>query len=295
MTILYILYLLLMVVNPRIVRYIRGEAPSLLSPWTSSTQPPPSESKEHVTDDGVEMRPVPLDAENGQPSPQRSEMLEEGERPATPADGENGGDDDDGPKSLWSRITALLSKPMELALAVTIPDCRTPQWENWYMATFGMSIVWIGVLSFLMVDFATRAACVLHVPELVIGLVVLSVGTSVPDALSSIIVAKQGQGNMAVCNALGSNIFNILLGLGLPWWIRAAIDGKDYPVPGFAQIGEPLLLLVLYLCLFIGIIKYGRWKLSPKVGWALLACQAIYTLWTLARNLPTGHPIISFR
>ena len=65
---------------------------------------------------------------------------------------------------------------MVFMLEWTIPDCREPRWETWYIGTFTMSIVWIGLLSFFMVDFATRAACVLHIEEIVIGLVVLSVG-----------------------------------------------------------------------------------------------------------------------
>ena len=99
---------------------------------------------------------------------------------------------------------------------------------------------------------------------------------------------------LQVCNALGSNIFNILLGLGLPWWIRVGIDGAPYPVPGLQQIGEPLGLLIAYLVIFMVIIYCGKWKLSPKVGWALLFFQAVYTIWTLLRNLPAGHPVISF-
>ena len=184
---------------------------------------------------------------------------------------------------------------MEVALALTVPDCREERWARWYFVTFGMSIAWIGLLSFVMVDFASRAACVLGVSELVIGLVVLSVGTSVPDALSSVIVARQGQGDMAVCNALGSNIFNILLGLGLPWWVRVLMDGgTPYPVPDLAAIGEPIGLLLLYLTLFLGIIIAGKWKLSPKVGYALLGCQLVYTSWTLLRHLPSSAPIIHF-
>lgn len=69
------------------------------------------------------------------------------------------------------------------------------------MATFTMSIVWIGILSFIMVDFGARAGCVLGVPGLVMGLVVLAAGTSVPDALSSVLVARLGQGDMAVVRA----------------------------------------------------------------------------------------------
>ena len=98
----------------------------------------------------------------------------------------------------------------------------------------------------------------------------------------------------AVCNALGSNIFNILLGLGLPWWVKALMDGQPYAVPGMADVGEPLGLLFCYLLLFISILAFGRWKLSPRVGWTLLACQLVYTSWTLLRHLPSDAPIIHF-
>ena len=134
----------------------------------------------------------------------------------------------------------------------------------------------------------------LYVPELLIGLVVLSVGTSVPDALASVIVARQGQGNMAVCNAVGSNIFNICLCLGLPWLVKAAAEGVPYGVPDFAEVGEPLLILILYLALWIGIIKIGGWKLSPNVGIALMVAQGFYTTWTLLRNVPVDAPIIDW-
>lgn len=162
------------------------------------------------------------------------------------------------------------------------------------MATFAMSVFHIGVFSFIMVDFATRAACIAHVPELIVGMIILAVGTSVPDALASIIVAKQGQGNMAVSNAIGSNIFNILLGLGLPWCIKALVDGKAYPVPDFGMVGEPLILLLVYVMLFMLVVVMGGWRLSRSVGIALLACQFVYTTWTVLRNFPSGSPVIGF-
>ena len=63
---------------------------------------------------------------------------------------------------------------------------------------------------------------------------------------------------------------------------------------GFDAIGEPLLILLLYLALFFGIIVAGGWRLSPRVGVALLVCQSFYTLWTLARHLPSGRPLLDF-
>jgi Ca2+/Na+ antiporter len=98
-----------------------------------------------------------------------------------------------------------------------VPDCTNERYADWYVGTFVMSIFWIGFLSFVMCDFSIRVGCVLGIPGLLMGLVFIAAGTSVPDALSSVAVGKSGMGDMAVANVLGSNIFNILLGLGLPW------------------------------------------------------------------------------
>ena len=60
---------------------------------------------------------------------------------------------------------------------------------------------------------------------MVMGLTVLAAGTSVPDLLSSVIVARMGaEGDMAVSSYIGSNIFDILVGLPLPWLIFALVQ-----------------------------------------------------------------------
>ena len=118
-------------------------------------------------------------------------------------------------------IVRLLSWPLVTLFRYTVPCCTSPGWEKYYMVTFMMSIVWIGIASMVMVDFASRAGCFVGIPGIVMGLIIIAAGTSVPDALSSVLVARNGQGDMAVANVLGSNVFNILLGLGCPWLIKA--------------------------------------------------------------------------
>lgn len=61
------------------------------------------------------------------------------------------------------------------------------------------------------------------IPDTVMGLTFVAAGVSVPDALSSLAVIKEGLGDMAVSNAVGSNVFDILVCLGLPWFIQTAI------------------------------------------------------------------------
>lgn len=63
----------------------------------------------------------------------------------------------------------------------------------------------------------------LGIPDTVMGLTFVAAGVSIPDALSSIAVIKEGYGDMAVSNAVGSNVFDILVCLGLPWLIQTTI------------------------------------------------------------------------
>jgi sodium/potassium/calcium exchanger 4 len=56
-----------------------------------------------------------------------------------------------------------------------------------------------------------------------LGLTFVAAGTSFPDFLASMLVAKKGLADMAVSNAFGSNIFDLLLGLGLPWWMQTGV------------------------------------------------------------------------
>ena len=77
--------------------------------------------------------------------------------------------------------------------------------------TFISAIIWVGIYSYLMVWWATEVGCALGIPDAVMGLTFLAAGTSVPDLLTSVIVARQGKGDMAVSSSIGSNIFVSLI------------------------------------------------------------------------------------
>ena len=60
----------------------------------------------------------------------------------------------------------------------------------------------------------------LGIPDTIMGLTFIAAGVSVPDALGGVAVVREGNGDMAVSNAIGSNVFDILMCLGLPWFIK---------------------------------------------------------------------------
>lgn len=111
----------------------------------------------------------------------------------------------------------LLVLPLVAVMTFTIPDVQRPGLGKWCYVSFFMSIAWIGAFAYLMVTWAEIIGNTIGIPSVIMGLTILAAGTSVPDLLSSVIVARRGNGDMAVSSSIGSNIFDILVGLPVPW------------------------------------------------------------------------------
>ena len=202
----------------------------------------------------------------------------------------SGGDGDDDKPSIAGRVLWVLGLPYQGLYRITVPDCRKERFEKWYALTFVMSIFWIGVLSYAMLFFSKKAGCIIGIPQIVMGLVVISAGTSVPDALASIFVAKNGQGDMAVSNVLGSNVFNIFLGLGLPCLIYTAVWWTPYTSMQMQDplaLLEPIIILFVYIFLLLGVMLFSGWRLYPKVGYVLILLDLLFIAWSLLTH-PLG-------
>ena len=186
-------------------------------------------------------------------------------------------------ESWYGWIIWAIGLPYYVAFFLTVPDCTKPFWNKFYLLTFGGSIFWIALLSYFMVDWANKIGCILGIDPAIMGLTFLAAGTSVPDALSSVMVAREGLGDMAVSNAIGSNVFDILLGLGLPWLLATCIftPGKAIVVSSAGLIFFiTFLFVVLLLC--VGMIALGRWRLFWWMGVILIMCYDVYVIIAIA-------------
>jgi len=117
------------------------------------------------------------------------------------------------------------SLPFEIAFRRTMPNVLEDASKGRYKITALIAMIWIGVLTWLVVDIAERTANCVGIDANLTGVTILAVGSSLPDLFSSIIVAKEGKGEMAVANALGSNIFDILICLGVPFSLKSLTNG----------------------------------------------------------------------
>ncbi|CAB1337552.1 unnamed protein product [Coregonus sp. 'balchen'] len=177
------------------------------------------------------------------------------------------------------RVRWLVSWPLCLLLCCTIPNCVLPRWSRWYLLTFLASTLWIALFSYLMVWMVTVISFTLGIPEVVMGITFLAAGTSVPDCMASLIVARQGMGDMAVSNSIGSNIFDVLLGLGFPWFLRTLV--VDYGSVVFINSKGLVYSVVLLLgSVFLTVLSVhlNRWWLDRRLGLCLMMFYAIFLL-----------------
>lgn len=133
-----------------------------------------------------------------------------------------------------------------------------------------IGFVFLIVSADILVDGSSGIAKKFHIPEIIIGLTIVSIGTSMPELFVSITSALEGHSDMAIGNIIGSNISNLLLILGLSAIIKPVIFQKEtrmYEIPMclfFSIIlmmfcnsenaisrAEAIILLILF-CIFLG-------------------------------------------
>ncbi len=174
---------------------------------------------------------------------------------------------------IYFRVTALVSRIMGLF---------TGDPEKSYWRAFVVSIGFIALLSYFLVEYAVVFADALNVPPIIVALTVLAAGTSVPDLFASVVVARQGRGDMAVANAVGSNVFDILIGLGLPWILVLIFQGGTISV-GTADLFTSTLILLGTVVLLFVFLTTGH-RLSRAEGGILILAYIIYVIWVWFGN-----------
>ena len=130
------------------------------------------------------------------------------------------------------------------------------------------------------VDGAAGIAKNLKIPSIIIGLTVVAMGTSAPEAAVSVTAALSGQNGMSIGNCLGSNIFNLLVVLGVavimrPVPVKAVTVKKDYPYS---------LLVTLVLLFLMGDVLFGRDGRLSRVDGGILLAFFVFFLFYLIKD-----------
>lgn len=189
----------------------------------------------------------------------------------------------------WMTAEAMRQRNASLACGTSDPLEQEYSDELPPAMSTGKALFWLalGMLvllgsSRLLVWGAVNIAQWFGIPDLIIGLTIVAIGTSLPELAASVMSALKNEHDIAIGNVLGSNMFNLLAVLGMPGLIMpAGVDAdvlsRDYPV----MIGLSILLFAMAY----GFRKPGR--VTRTEGTVLLLGYAAY-LWLLYLGLDSA-------
>uniref|UniRef100_A0A4W2GTB5 Solute carrier family 24 member 2 n=1 Tax=Bos indicus x Bos taurus TaxID=30522 RepID=A0A4W2GTB5_BOBOX len=195
---------------------------------------------------------------------------------------ETGEDEEDQPLSLaWpsdprKQVTFLIVLPIVFPLWITLPDVRKPSSRKFFPITFFGSISWIAVFSYLMVWWAHQVGETIGISEEIMGLTILAAGTSIPDLITSVIVARKGLGDMAVSSSVGSNIFDITVGLPLPWLLYTVIHRFQPVAVSSNGLFCAIVLLFIMLLFVILSIALCKWRMNKVLGFIMFGLYFVF-------------------
>jgi cation:H+ antiporter len=166
--------------------------------------------------------------------------------------------------------TGLLEK------AANEPEALLPPGRAWLSFIIGLVVLIIS--SKILVSGAVHTAKVLGVSELVIGLTIVAVGTSLPELAASVASAMRGHTDIALGNIIGSNLFNLLVVIAIPGIVETqalepAILSRDY-------LSMTLLTVFLAAAIFVSRMRSksapGHAYLGRTLGTLLVSSYALY-------------------
>lgn len=159
-----------------------------------------------------------------------------------------------------------------------------------------MIIVQIGLLmlGFIMlvkgadwfVEGTSKFARKLGIPQLVVGLTIVAMGTSAPEAAVSITAALKGTGDIAIGNVVGSNILNILIILGITAVITSVAIQKST-----LKIEIPYMLVVTVMLILMGLTGECVSKMEGVLLWVMFVAYLVYLFLLAKKGTQEDEPV----
>ena len=155
------------------------------------------------------------------------------------------------------------------------------------LATLSLAVCHISAACYVMAESVIHIADHFHMNTFFVAVIVAAAATSVPDTLISFKSAMKGKHDDSVANAVGSNIFDICVCLGLPLFAYTLLYGPVV-IPQTAGVTELRIMLLILSLLVIGILllpKIGKWTAASFLfGYIFYAsyswCSGLGMAWT---------------
>lgn len=192
----------------------------------------------------------------------------------------------DGQLSMFDALMLLTTLIIMITFLATSSENQEEQ-DDTSKSTLPMSLLWtiLGLIlllvsSNILVDSSVKLAKLFGVSDLVIGLTIVAIGTSLPELAASITGALKHHTDLAIGNVVGSNIFNTLGVIGIPGLIQT------YRIPSEALTRDfPIMLCLTALLFIVALITHKGKGMHRLSGVTLLACFVAFQVTLYIQNV----------
>jgi Ca2+/Na+ antiporter len=196
--------------------------------------------------------------------------------------------------SIFEKFWYFFTWPVRFLLHFTIPDPM--KHKRLYPLSFIMCIVWIAGMSWIVFWMVVILGDTFRIPDPIMGMTFLAFGGCMPEAISAVIVARKGSGQMGVSNALGANCLAVVFSLGFPWFIRTMVDGVatgwDTAYIRIYSYGVEftLIAIIFAVCLLYAVVAAAGYKLRKTVGAILFVLYLGFAAFAILVELDVLFP-----
>ena len=150
-------------------------------------------------------------------------------------------------------------------------------WVNLILVALGLTGIIFG--GKIVVNNASKIAMALGMSEMLVGLTIVAIGTSLPELVTSIVAAKKGENDIAIGNAIGSCLFNIVLILGF----CSILEPYVINVSNLNTLIDVIVMFISALAVFLFSIKSK--KITRWQGIVMVVIYVIYFTYIVLRDI----------
>lgn len=189
----------------------------------------------------------------------------------------------------WLIIGCSLGVFLEVIFFFLLKDKEEKERPSWYIWGVVLSVIsglaWTYVLVGVLIDLLNAVGVILNINNTYLGLTILAIGNALPDALTTIALAKQGLGVMALSGGYAGQLFGLLVGFGLSMLkVTLAKGSQDFDLFKASQFKENMLeifvigvILLVLLCTFLFAI-INRFTMTKSFGYFIFAVYGVFLI-----------------
>ncbi|EKX53614.1 hypothetical protein GUITHDRAFT_100598 [Guillardia theta CCMP2712] len=154
-------------------------------------------------------------------------------------------------------------------------------YNHWHVTNFFLCLGWFTLVCMFLMFWLQKAGCVIGISAGVMGVLFGAAGTSLPDCLCSLYMAKKGQGTMSFTNVWGSNVFDILFALGIPWMLSMHVYGGTIQVENSQGLSIWMSVVFILFCVqaLISKFHFNMWH-----GSGYLAIYGLFIIYNFVND-----------